>query len=316
MQRSLSRLTLGIPALAIAVLAACGARAQGSASGPLSVKVAWTFETHASPPNTRAGQIAAFEATPLFADGLLYVITPFNQVIALDPATGLEQWRYDPHIASDRAYSEASARGVAVAGGLVYFGTLDARLIALNAKSGRLVWQTPLGSQPNDGNYQVTSPPVVAGTTVIVGSSIGDGGRAEMDRGTVRAFDAKTGNAKWTWDPTPPGKTGAANAWAPMAVDTERGLVLIPTGSASPDFYGGLRPGDNHYANAVVALRASTGQLVWFFQVVHHDLWDYDVASRPELIDIDGRPAVGVLTKMGHYFALDRMTGKRLMPVQ
>jgi quinoprotein glucose dehydrogenase len=198
----------------------------------------------------------------------------------------------------------------------VYFGTLDARLIALNAKSGKLVWQRTLGPPSNDGNYQVTSPPVVAGTTVIVGSSIGDGGRAEMDRGTVRAFDAKTGKVKWTWDPTPPGKTGAANAWAPMAVDVARDLVLIPTGSASPDFYGGLRPGDDRYANCVVALRASTGQLVWFFQVVHHDLWDYDVASRPELINIGRKPAVGVLTKMGHYFALDRLTGKPLLPVQ
>jgi quinoprotein glucose dehydrogenase len=280
------------------------------------LKVAWTYQTKATPPSKKAAQIAAFEATPLFAEGLLYVITPFDQVIALDPATGREQWRYDPHVASDRDYSEASARGVAVASGVVYFGTLDARLIALNAKSGKLVWQRTLGPPSNDGNYQVTSPPVVAGTTVIVGSSIGDGGRAEMDRGTVRAFDAKTGRIKWTWDPTPPGKTGAANAWAPMSVDVARDLVLIPTGSASPDFYGGLRPGDDRYANCVVALRASTGQLVWFFQVVHHDLWDYDVASRPELIDIGGKPAVGVLTKMGHYFALDRLTGKPLLPVQ
>ncbi len=101
-----------------------------------------------------------------------------------------------------------------------------------------------------------------------------------------------------------------------MAVDAAHDLLLVPTGSASPDFYGGLRPGDDRYANSVVALSASTGHLVWFFQVVHHDLWDYDVASRPELIDIGGKPAVGVLTKMGHYFALDRLTGKPLLPVQ
>ena len=280
------------------------------------LKVAWTFQTGATAPNQRAAQIAAFEATPLLADGLLYVITPFNQVIALDPATGAERWRYDPHIAADRSYSEASARGVAVSGGTLFFGTLDARLIALEARSGRLLWQTRIGAESNDGNYQVTSPPVVAGNTVIVGSSIGDNGRAEMERGTVRAFDAKTGKPKWSWDPTPPGKTGAANAWAPMSVDAKRDLVIIPTGSASPDFFGGLRPGDNRHANSVVALRISTGQLVWSFQVVHHDLWDYDVASRPELIEVNGQPAVGVLTKIGHYFALDRLTGKPLLPIE
>jgi quinoprotein glucose dehydrogenase len=151
---------------------------------------------------------------------------------------------------------------------------------------------------------------------VIVGSAIGDNGRAAMERGTVRAFDTSTGKLKWTWDPTPTGTTGAANAWAPMAVDSKRDLVYIPTGSASPDFFGGLRPGDNRYANSVTALRASTGKLVWSFQAIHHDLWDYDVASRPELIEVRGRPAVAVLTKVGHYFALDRLTGKPLLPVE
>jgi len=279
------------------------------------LKVAWTYHTRATAPNAHAAKIAAFEATPVLAEGLLFVITPFNQVIALDPASGEERWRYDPNIA-DYGYSEASARGVTVAGGLVYFGTLDARLIALDARTGRPAWEASLLSEHNDGNYQVTSPPVVAGSTVIVGSSIGDNGRAEMYRGTVHAFDAKTGKPKWSWDPTPPGKTGAANAWAPMSVDLERDLVFIPTGSASPDFFGGLRPGDNRYANCVVALKTSTGQFVWSFQVVHHDLWDYDVASRPELVDFKGKPAVAVLTKIGHYFVLQRDTGEPLLPVE
>ena len=280
------------------------------------LKVAWTFLTHAQAPNPRAAAIAAFEATPLLAGKLLYVITPFDQVIALDPGSGAERWRYDPHLPGNREYSEASARGVVVSGGMVYFGTLDARLIALDAAGGKLVWQKTLGPEPGDGNYQITSPPVAAGNTVIVGSSIGDNGRAAMDHGTIRAFDTKSGKLKWTWDPTPAGKTGAANAWAPMSIDAARDLVIIPTGSASPDFYGGMRPGDDRYANSVVALKASTGKFVWSFQVVHHDLWDYDVASRPELIEINGRPAVGVLTKIGHYFALDRITGSPLLPVE
>ena len=280
------------------------------------LKTAWSIETKAIPPNARAAQIAAFEATPLLAGNLLYVITPFNQVLALDPESGTERWRYDPQIAKDRAYSEASARGVSVVAGRLYLGTLDARLIALNASDGHLLWETKLVPELSDGNYQVTSAPVVSGNAVIIGSAIGDNGRAEMERGTVRAYDARTGKPKWTWDPTPRGRTGAANAWAPMAVDEKNDLVLISTGSASPDFFGGMRPGDNLYANSVVALTASTGKLRWSFQVVHHDLWDYDVASRPALIEVRGKPAVGVLTKIGHYFALNRLTGKPLLPIE
>ena len=280
------------------------------------LKVAWRYDTKAIAPNERAAKIAAFEATPVLAGNLLYVITPFNQVIALDPGTGTERWVFDPKVAGDRGYSEATARGVAVHDGRVFFGTLDARLMALNAVDGRKIWEVKLGPEPNDGNYQVTSAPVISGSTVIVGSSIGDNGRAEMEHGAVSAYDTKTGKLKWTWDPTPPGKTGAANAWAPMAVDERRDMVFIPTGSASPDFFGGLRPGDNRHANSVAALRASTGKLLWAFQVVHHDLWDYDVASRPALVELHGKPAVGVLTKMGHYFLLDRLTGKPLLPVE
>lgn len=277
---------------------------------------AWTTELRAPAPDERAAGLAAFEATPVLADGQLFVITPFNQVVALDPGTGVERWRFDPHVAPHRDYSEVTARGVVVAGGLVYFGTIDARLMAISAKNGTLAWETKISDQPNDGNYQITSPPVVSGSVVIVGSSIGDNGRAEMERGTVRGFDARTGAPVWSWDPTPPGRTGAANAWAPMAVDEARDMVFVPTGSASPDFYGGLRRGEDRHANSVVALRASTGAFIWAFQVVHHDLWDYDVASRPALIQIGQTPAVGVLTKMGHYFALDRLTGTPLLPVQ
>ena len=281
-----------------------------------NLRPAWTFHTEAKAPSEGARKISAFESKPVFADGTLYVITPYNQVIALDPEVGAERWRYDAKIPANRDYSEVSARGVAVANGKVYFGTLDARLIALDAKTGKLVFDRRLSEQPTDGNYQVTSPPVVVGNTVIVGSAIGDNSRAEMDRGTVRAFDATTGKLKWTWDPTPPGRTGAANAWAPMSIDAERDMVFLPTGSASPDFFGGMRTGRNDFANSVVALRASTGQFLWSFQVVHHDLWDYDVASQPVLMEFRGKPAIGALTKVGHYFALDRITGKPLLPVE
>ncbi len=299
--------------IAIALLLAASLAGQTSGIHP---ELAWTYHTHATPPNARAAKVAAFEATPVLAGGLLYVITPFNQVIALDPGSGAERWRFDSHLADYRDYSEASARGVTVSDGVLYFGTLDARLIALDARAGSLKWNVRLGPDQQTGEYQVTSPPVVVKDLVITGSSIADNGRAAMERGTVRAFDKRTGTLRWTWDPTPAGTTGAANAWAPMSADAAHDLVFIATGSASPDFYGGLRPGDDRYANSVTALRASTGKLVWSFQVVHHDLWDYDVASRPELITFRGKPAVAVLTKMGHYFALDRLTGKPLLPVE
>lgn len=280
------------------------------------LKLAWTIDTKAVAPNAGAAKKAAFEATPVLAGDLLYVVTPFNQVIAVDPGSGAERWRFDPQVDKTRDYSEATCRGVAVAGGTVFLGTLDARLIALDAASGAVRWQVGIGDDARDGNFQITSPPVVVGSTVITGSAIGDNGRAGMPRGTVRAFDAKTGKPKWSWDPTPAGMTGAANAWSLLSADVERDMVFIPTGSASPDFFGGLRKGDNRHANSVVALRASTGKRLWSFQVVHHDLWDYDVASRPEPIVVRGKPAIGVLTKVGHYFVLDRLTGKPLLPVE
>src|SRR5205085_4486386 len=173
------------------------------------------------------------------------------------------------------------------------------------------------------GNYQVTSPPAVIGDLLIAGSSIGDNRGVEIERGVVRAYDARTGRLRWSWDPIPTDaqdparktwqgesatRTGAANAWSIISVDERRGLVFVPTGSPSPDFYGGERKGDNRYANSVVALRADTGRRVWHFQTVHHDLWDYDVASPPVLFDVrrGGRtvPAVGVGSKTGNFFIL------------
>ena len=172
------------------------------------------------------------------------------------------------------------------------------------------------------GGYQVTSAPAIANDLVIVGSSIADNWKVDAGRGIVRAFDARTGKLRWTWNPIPwaektTPRTGGANAWSTLSVDPEHDLVFIPTGSASPDYYGGIRKGDNKWANSVVALRASTGKFVWGFQVVHHDLWDYDVASQPTLFTWkDGTPAVVINTKMGHVFVLNRLTGAPLLPVE
>ena len=156
------------------------------------------------------------------------------------------------------------------------------------------------------GAYSMTSPPVVVNGLVVTGSSVADNTRPDLPSGEVRAFDARTGALKWTWDPMPQNpadpayrewrgamahKTGAANAWSVLAADPERDLVFVPTGSAAPDYYGALRLGDNRYANSIVALRASTGEVAWAFQTVHHDLWDYDNASPPALVTLtrDGR---------------------------
>ena len=297
-----------------------------------------------------------FEATPVVVDGVLYLSTPLNRVLALDPATGRQLWRFDPKIALNIDRNEGLvSRGVALwrdpraAGAIacsrrVFFATVDARLFSLDANDGRPcasfggagMVRLDLGvGTVQIGQYGVTSPPVVIGDVVIVGSAIGDNRLVEMEHGTVRAYDARTGALRWAWDPIPrtaatPGyetwsaegarKTGAANAWAPLSVDSARGLVFIPTGSASPDFFGGERPGKNLYANCVVALDAGTGAVRWHFQVVHHDLWDYDVASQPTLIELkrNGRtiPAVVVATKMGFVYVLDRDTGKPLFPVE
>jgi quinoprotein glucose dehydrogenase len=305
------------------------------------LRVAWTYHTHALEPATDRNEKAAFEATPILVEGTLYLTTPFNAVIALDPVTGREKWKFDPEVNREHDYSEVTSRGVAawIDGKAsrdaacrvrLFEGTIEARLLALDAKTGKLCGDFGIGGQVDLahnvglnslGDYEVTSAPTVVGDLVITGSSIGDNRAVDVERGIVRAYDARTGKLRWTWDPIPwagqrKPRTGAANAWGAFAADPGRDLVFVPTGSASPDYYGGERPGNNAHANSVVALRASTGELVWGFQVVHHDLWDYDVASQPVLIEYQGRAAVAVTTKIGNVFVLDRETGKPLMTVE
>ena len=173
------------------------------------------------------------------------------------------------------------------------------------------------------------------GDLVVVGSAIGDNRAATLERGIVRAFDARTGEMRWLWDPIPrapadpalntwadgsAGRTGAANVWAQLSVDADRDLVFVPTSSPSPDYYGGQRPGSNSYADSVVALRGSTGELVWNFQIVHHNIFDYDLPAQPSLITVrkDGRdiPAVVQPTKMGFLYLLHRETGEPIFPVE
>jgi len=331
-------------ALALLLTAAAAAAAdQITRENVARLQAVWTYHTGALMPLSELNERAAFEATPILVDGTLYLSTPFNRVIALDPATGKERWSYDPKVDRGHGYSEVTSRGVsawldpkAASGAAcklrIFEGTIDARLIAVDGHTGvpcadfgrngtvDLTRGVAYGPEFR-GDYEVTSPPVIAGDVLITGSSIGDNGAVDMPRGVVRGYDVRTGALRWTWDPIPWAekqqvRTGAANAWSKLAVDAERDLVFVPTGSASPDYFGGARPGDNRWANSVVALKASTGAFVWGFQVVHHDLWDYDVASQPALIEYHGRPAVAVTTKMGNVFVLDRLTGKPLHTVE
>ncbi|HSQ69286.1 MAG TPA: PQQ-binding-like beta-propeller repeat protein, partial [Steroidobacteraceae bacterium] len=318
--------------------------------------------THVTPDNVkrlepawthRNGDMAAAEgqpssvsaqATPILlppdAGGHLVYCTPFNRVIALDPATGSERWSHDPQVprTSDRPYrcrgvAYAEAPGPDARGACrhrIFTATNDRRLLALDARDGRPCQEfgtsgtVTLAEHERDGLERVgtSSAPIVANGVVVVGSSVIDFAFARAPRGTIAAFDAVTGAPRWSFDPLEgESGTGAGNAWAPLAADAERDLVFVPTGAPSPDYYGGLRPGSNGHANSVVALRLSTGEVAWSFQLVHHDLWDYDTPAQPVLFDwhgADGRniPALAQVTKQGFVFVLDRRDGSPVFPVE
>lgn len=295
----------------------------------------------------------AFEATPIVAGGLLYFPTPFNRVIALDPESGEQRWAYDPRIDLKGNYAnQLICRGVelwqdtknpaAPSPRRIFMATNDARLIALDATTGvpvagfgsggQVDLNEGVGDQRWRGEYAVTSPPAIAGDVVIVGSAVGDNVRVDAPSGVVRGYDARTGEKLWAWDLAPPDSAakaykrsdagyvlGTPNVWAPMAVDSERGLLFVPTGNPAPDYYAGLRNGLDYYGSSVVALRASTGEVVWHFQTVHHDLWDFDVPCQPTLTTLirDGReiPVVIQATKMGLVFVLHRETGEPVFEV-
>ena len=318
---------------------------------------AWTYRTGETGAAFKTTKPTAFEATPLVVDGVMYVGTPLGRVIALDPATGRERWVFDPAIKRDVTYGDFASRGVAAwvdetaptgteCRRRIFVATAQSQLIALDARDGRpcagfgrsgiVDLKAGLRIAPFEpGAYSMTSPPLVVNGVVIIGSSIADNSRPNPASGEVRGYDARSGALKWTWDPIPQDsgdpaygewggalahKTGAANAWSVLAADPAHDLVFIPTGSAAPDYYGVLRLGRNRYANSIVALHASTGKLVWAFQTVHHDLWDYDNASPPALVTVthDGAsvPAVLQATKTGMLFVLERATGRPIFPVE
>ncbi|HUN50371.1 MAG TPA: pyrroloquinoline quinone-dependent dehydrogenase [Candidatus Sulfotelmatobacter sp.] len=323
-----------------------GGDAGGSRYSPLTqitkenvaqLKVAWEYHTGDVSDGSGGRPKSEFEATPIVVDGTLYLSTAFNRVVALDPETGREKWAFDPKIDQKVPYSEGLLnRGVTFWSGgsrakeltcrrRIFIATIDARLFALDAASGRpcadfgsagvVDLARGISHITRRGEFEETSAPVVAGDLVIVGSSIADNDRVDSPDGAVRAFDARTGAQRWSWQPLSPrlAPTGAGNAWATMSVDAARGLVFVPTGSASPDYHGFKRPGDDKWSDAVVALAVKTGKLVWGFQLVHHDLWDYDTASQPLLATLRRAgiavPVVIQGNKTGNLFVLRRETG-------
>ncbi len=319
------------------------------------LEVAWVHHSGDVSDGTGAVTKTSFQVTPIVANDTLYYCTGFNRVFALDPETGTERWSFDPELRGTRlsgpypltcrgvAYWEGSdPADVGACSKRILTGTLDSQLIAIDADSGqvcedfgtdgRVDLREGIGDAPS-WEYYPTSPPLVVGDLVVIGALVADNLRVDAPSGVVRAFDARSGELRWAWDPVPPDweasaaersgplyQAGTPNVWSILSADEERGLVFVPTGNAPPDAYSAVRGGLDYYSSSTVALDATTGGVRWHFQTVHKDVWDYDVGSQPTLFQIPGVgggvPALAQGTKMGHLFLLDRATGMPLYPVE
>jgi membrane-bound PQQ-dependent dehydrogenase (glucose/quinate/shikimate family) len=320
---------------------------QINARNVAGLQEAWRFRT---------GVAFDFKDTPLEADGLLYICTAGNTLIALDADTGQQRWRHDTATRVPGGIENATSfartcRGLAFhetadatgqCAKRVLGGTVDGRLIAVDAATGEACRDFGFGGEVNlntglgphpEGEYMVTSPPLVAGSIVVVGGWVSDNQRLGNVSGVVRAYDAVTGRFAWAWDLGRAGEhgqpgeggeytRGTPNVWSIMSYDPQLNLIYAPTGNSSPDYFGGdLRSRQaEEYSSSIVAIDAATGEPRWHFQTVHHDVWDYDVPSQPVLVDLgrDGArvPSVVVPTKRGEIFVLDRRTGQPVWPIE
>jgi len=312
------------------------------------LKVAWEYDTGENKDTTRRGM--DIQCQPIVIDGILYGTTPQLKLFAADAATGKEIWKFDPFANPDIKPRYHPVRG------LVYWADDDdqrilyavgASLYALNAKDGRPVTSfgqegiidlhlglgtvEELGYDVNQFSIRSTSPGIIYKDLIIMGSALSEGGDALP--GHIRAYNIRTGKLAWvfrtiphpgeygydTWSEDAYRKLGGANCWAGMVLDEKRGMVFLGTGSPSVDFYGGARKGQNLFANCVIALNANTGERIWHFQTVHHDLWDRDIPCPPNLLQVkhNGRiiDAVAQATKDGYVFVFDRDTGEPLFRV-
>ncbi|MCL4780853.1 MAG: pyrroloquinoline quinone-dependent dehydrogenase [Gammaproteobacteria bacterium] len=322
------------------------------------LELAWQYRTGAVAANPSLKSMIDFQATPTLlpaaAGAHLVICDPFGKVIALDPASGKERWIMDPQIDKTPYAGRFKCKGVAYwadsaapAGAAcahrLFLATADKRLIAMDARDGKLCGGFGVRGQvdvdvllrslvPADGTQltQLVSPPTVVRDVVAVSSFSNKFKSASSVNGAIRGFDARSGELRWTFDPlvrdaatglTPtPQNVGGANTWVPMSADSPRDLLFVPTAGPAPNYWGVHRPGNNNHANSIIALRGSTGEVVWHFQTLHHDVWDRDVGSTPILTDIDrdGRkvPSVIQLVKTGMVFAFNRETGEPLFPIE
>ena len=311
------------------------------------------FQDGANTRGTISNEIqTSFQATPLLVDETLYYCTPFNRVFALNPETGQEKWIFDPEV-DPAGRPLKTCRGLSswkdlnknqsdVCYHRIVGVTMDVELFSIDGKTGKLCddfgekgivnLRKGLGNHP-DTYYWSSSPPAIIGDKLIVGGSVIDNLSINIPGGVVRAYDIRTGELIWYWDPIPPGKEavldddgnhlyqrGTANVWSIISTDPDLNLIYLPTGNASPDYYGGHRKGLDYYNSSVVALNADTGEVVWHFKTVYHDVWDYDVPSQPTFYNIEKDrkiiTALAQTTKMGLVFLLNRETGEPIFPIE
>ena len=308
------------------------------------LELAWRLETGDVSDGSGDLPATVWSATPIYANDLLYIGTPFYRVLAVDPATGEEVWSFDSQSTLEALTQPAlKNRGVAyweaaepVEGEacqrIIYLGTMDAQLFALDADDGALCedfadggvldvnqWNTVNDRWP----LSLLQPPTIVDDHVIIGWAGNDWDWAEAPPGSVFSVDAQTGELEWTFDTIPEEireRTGTANVWTAMSADEERGIVYLPVASPSPNYWGGNRTEDIPYATSTTALDIETGEVIWSRQWVHHDIWDYDINSAPTLMDItvDGEeiPALMQATKMGFLFVVNRETGEDIWPIE
>ena len=308
------------------------------------LKAAWQVHTGDFSDGKGTTKASDWSATPLFVNDTIYISTPFYRVFAVEPDTGKVKWTFDSEGAAHRSYlqGELKTRGVAywqapnpVAGQacqkIIYLGTPAGHLFAIDADSGQACadfgkggmldvnqWNTVNNKWP----LSLLQPPTVYKNMLFIGWAGQDWTQAVQPPGSVFAVDSETGALKWKFDAIPPDldpKTGTSNVWSSMSIDPDNNLLYVPISSPSPDFFGGNRTAPMPLSTSVTALNPDTGAVVWSYQIVHHDIWDYDTNSAPVLFDLqqDGKtvPALIQSSKMGLLYVLNRLTGKPIFPI-
>ena len=366
-ERLLNLLILRIVAASFAVAAAAcaqdwpvyGGDAGGSRYSALkqinranvaTLKEAWTYHTGDLSDGATYNVKSAFEATPLLIDGVLYVVTAFDRLIALEPETGKELWAFDPKLDKTKPQMLFASRGAAFwtdgKQKRLFYGTLDGQLWAIDAATGKAVdafgkgglvdlragMLDPADKRSFGRGYGMTSPPAVYKDVVICGSIVPDTD-PQGPNGDVRAFDARTGKLVWrfhtiaqpgefggdTWEGDAAKGRGGGNMWSIPTIDAKRGIAFLPLTSPSYDYYGADRKGAGLFGDALVAVDALTGKRLWHFQTVHHNIWDYDIPAQPTLVTVrhDGKlvDAVAQVTKTGFTFLFERTTGNPLFDI-